>query len=271
MHSWVSFVLVLAACSYTPPGGAPDEAAPPDGATADPGSDPGTDAPGRTPSVIYIGSETQFGIFDIATKSAMIVGPFLDASNDSQLTMYELAMDSDGSLLGITAPPTAALYRIDTSTGKGTKISDLADTSLELWGATTAPAGTVATDAVVFGGTPGGELWRIRSTDGALSDVGSFGSGFGVSGDLAWVDGIGLVGTLDSGSCDDCLAKISPTDGTATTIKNLGMGDCYAIGSVAGRLFVFRGSETAYELDPATGDVIDNWALPGAVWSVAAP
>jgi len=199
-----------------------------------------------------------------------IVGAWIDDANNAALIMYELTMAPDGRLLGLTNAPTK-LYAIDPATGRGTKIANLDNTSEQFWGASTAPAGEVETGAVVYGGTPSGSLFRIDPATGHVSTVGSFGNGLSVSGDIVWVEGVGLMGTMNGAGCDDCLARISPTTGLATVVQNLGMNDCYATGSVAGRLFVFRGNGTGYEVDPQTGNTLDMWNMPGATWSVAAP
>ena len=249
--------LVAAGCSFElrPGTGTTGDAAP----TID-------DAPASP--VVYAGSETMFGRVDVVTRAATILGNFIDSATGQQLVMYELAMGASGELLGITNRP-AKLYVIDPNTGAGTLRATL-DRDDDYWGATTAPAGELEAGAVVFAGTPSGVLYRIDSTTGHVTTVGAFGGSFTVSGDLVWVRGHGLYGTMNSATCDDCLVTISPTTGAATLVRDLGAGDCYAAGSYDGRLFVMRGSGECYELDPVTGAELDDWAMPGA-WSVAAP
>lgn len=262
----IALLVVLGACSYapSPTGGGDDVTSGPDSTL------PGDDARPAAKPQIYVGSETQFGIFDVETKTVSMVGPWIVEGTNVGVTMYELTMGNDGDLLGISAPP-STLYRVNTATGRLTKIALLDQPNEQFWGASTAPASSLAPVAEVFGGTPNGTLFRIDPESGHVSSVGAFGGGLSVSGDLVWVDGVGLMGTMNGGSCDDCLAKISTTTGQATVVKPLAMGDCYATGSVNGRLFVFRGAGHGYEIDPQTGNAIDDWDMPGQTWSVAAP
>jgi hypothetical protein len=254
--------LVLGGCGFQlPSGSAIGDGAPlADGAAA-------LDRSNAAP-IIYVGSETMFGVADVATRTATVRGTFTDAATGQALTMYELAMGANGELLGITSQP-AKLYTIDPATGAGTLRATL-DHDDAYWGATTAPAGDLESAPVVFAGTPSGVLYRIDPATGHVTTVGPFGGSFTVSGDLVWVHGHGLYGTMNSSACDDCLVTISPTTGQATLLRALDAGDFYAAGSRDGELYVMRGAGECYELDPVTGVTIAQWSMPGA-WSVAAP
>lgn len=255
--------LVLGGCGFRLPSGNPTSDGPPIGRDDGPALDEISAAP-----IIYIGSETMFGVADVSTRIATPLGNFVDGATAQPLTMYELTMGPAGELLGITNQP-AKLYRIDKASGTGTLLVAL-DHDDAYWGATTAPAGELESGAVVFAGTPGGVLYRIDPATGHVTTVGAFGGSFTVSGDLVWVNGHGLYGTMNSTTCNDCLVTISPATGQATLLGDLGAGDFYAAGSWNGRLYAMRGAGECYELDPVTGAQLDHWSMPGA-WSVAAP
>lgn len=102
----------------------------------------------------------------------------------------------------------------------------------------------------------GGSLFRLNRSTGQRTNVGAFGGGYSVSGDIAWLPGKGLYGTFTTGSGDDVLARIDPLTGTIDGAVGLGTDKVSGLARRGKKLLGF-GNQKILEVDPDTGTVTD--------------
>jgi hypothetical protein len=84
------------------------------------------------------------------------------------------------------------------------------------------------TATTLLAASTAGEVWRIDPFALTAARVGSFGSGFGSSGDLALTPAGVLYGTL-VGSPSDALATIDRTTGRASPVGSIGFREAYGL------------------------------------------
>jgi hypothetical protein len=266
--SIVLSLLTAAACSFngdTERAGASSDGDGAPGIVVDASDDP--DALIR-PAEIFSGSESDLWRLDPMTLEATFIGDFSNFVEPAPFPCGGLALDSAGTLYAITVGPPSRLYVVDKTTAALSNPVPLGNTD-STWGSTIVPAGTIAsTERLVIAG-PGGDLRSVDLATGNTSAVGSFGGGWRVSGDLAWVDGVGLMGTVDNGGTDR-LATISLSDGSITIVGDTGRSDVYGLTSVGGRVWGLTGSQDIFEMDPGDASELSNLAGP-SFWSIAAP
>lgn len=261
----IALCALLGACgfdaSYDP--GDPNAPADPNdpGNPADPGDlgspDAGLQAP--VPAQMFTGTETELWRLDRDTLATERVGAF--SGGGSGFRCGGIALGSDGTLYAVSVVAPSTLFQVDPDTAELTEIADLTNND-DVWGT------TMVADKLILGG-PQGHLYSVDVGDGATSMIGQFDGGWQVSGDLTWLDGVGLVGTLDNGG-NDHLATISMTDASVSDVGDTGRGDVYGLTSTGGKLWGLTGSQEIYEMDPDTGALMTS--VSGAAgWSIAAP
>lgn len=262
---------MLSACSFDPGAGLPDESEPID-------NDPGPGSPDAAiqapmPTAMFAGNESQLWTLDRDTMATELIGNFTAVTVDSvSFRCGGIALSSDGTLYAVTVDPPSTLYTVDPSTAALSNPRTLTNSDA-VWGTTMVPAGTPAsfsteTEMLMIGG-PNGELYAVDPADGKTTFVGDFGGSWRVSGDLAFVEGVGLMGTLDAGG-NDRLAVISLSDASVTELGDTGRGDVYGLASVDGRLWGLTGNNVIYEMNTSTASVMSQTTGP-TNWSIAAP
>jgi hypothetical protein len=122
------------------------------------------------------------------------------------------------------------------------------------WGLVVVPPGQLGPDAVVLvAASDTQHLYEVR-LDATVRDIGAYGSSLAIAGDLAWVPGAGLFGSVTGGSCSGtCIAKISATTGVATLLASSGPGDLWAMATFADKLWAIGGNDQAYTVNQTTG------------------
>jgi hypothetical protein len=146
---------------------------------------------------------------DPDTKAVSVVAPF-----DGCQQVIDLALDESGSVMFATS--FNALYTVDKTTAKCTQISQgTYPNSLSF-----VPKGTVDPSVEALVGYFGSDYVRIDTKTGAVTTIGSLGSGLQSSGDIVSVKGGATYLTVKGNSCSDCLVEVNPT--TGAVVKNWG-------------------------------------------------
>ncbi|MFN0248522.1 MAG: hypothetical protein ACKV2T_16640 [Kofleriaceae bacterium] len=262
---WVLSAIAASGCGFqvssSTPGSDPD---------AGSGSDSAPDAPDTDAAPIerklYAASDTMLYELDVDLKTAALVGQI--ATGSTPFDVGGLAFDGtniiglsdDGSELLIIDPSTAAVTARRAISPAGT-----------YYGLTVAPAGEAGPTAVVFAGATGSKLVAIDQASGAATTVGTYGGGMIFYTDLAWVNGVGLFITLQSGSCSPrCFAKLDHTTGVAAPIRYNLTANVYGLSGYRGMLWALH-HEGAVTLVNQTNGLMTNLGFdPNIPWTEAA-
>jgi len=220
---------------------------------------------------IYFATE-QFELWRVDPVAAQIdrVGTIYDLDGTTQIYMHALAVDVDGTLVGITDAP-RSLVRIDPTTARVTSNVTVA-VEHAYWGATVAPAGTFGIEATLLvAANDDGNLYRVAA-NGTLTQIGNFGgNNVRVAGDIAYVPGDGLFATVYADSCSGtCVARIS-TAGQASLLDTTGPGDLWGLAAFNGILYAFGGNSEVYIVNRTTGALVQTFSTSVPGMSDAAP
>jgi hypothetical protein len=217
---------------------------------------------------MFAGGESDLWSIDPLTLAATLIGDFTGFVEPAPFRCGGIALDASGTLYAISVGPPSRLYVVNKATAALSNPILLGNTD-QTWGSTIVPAGMLgATEKLVIAG-PAGDLRAIDLSNGDTSAVGVFGDGWRVSGDLAWVDGVGLMGSIDNLG-NDQLARISLSDGGVTIVGDTGRSDVYGLTSIGGRVWGLTGSNDIFEMDPSNANQLSSLVGP-SFWSTAAP
>jgi len=238
-------------CSEDPPGFAPE---PIDGAVAD-DIGPAEDVPGQVdtggatdrgvipirdtgPSIsdnalVYAHSDTTLYEVNPRTNVLRRVGDFVFERTSDRGNMTDLAVDAEGNVVGVTG---AAMFRVDTTTARLTKVTDLPD-GQNFVGLTYLPAGTCAwnmNEEALIGATSQGTYWSISATTGRATRRGTFADNWTLSGDIVAVAGAqgGTFATVRRASGSDAidsLARIDACNGRVTILGSTGFARIFGL------------------------------------------
>jgi hypothetical protein len=148
---------------------------------------------------------------DRRTGAATVVG------QTGILDINDIAFTPDGALYGVTSDQ---FLRINPLTGAAAVIGDIGYSGVN--GLVSDAAGHL------YAGTIDGELLSISPYTGQASLIGNFGSGFRMSGDLAFAPNGILYGTA-RGSSTDQLIRIDSATGRAAGVGDIGFGKVYSL------------------------------------------
>jgi len=220
-------------------------------------------------STVYVVAATgELYAVNVMNPETMTIGT-IESSPGVGYTIDALGFSGDGMLVAITEND--SLLRVDPKDASvKSKVTIAA--SHNYIGMTVAPAGALGTDEVILAASDDdGHLWEIR-TDGSVRDIGSFGNGLVVAGDIAWLPGVGLFATVKYGSCSGaCPATLSTTNGDATLLATSGPSDLWALAAFEGQLWAVGGSAQAYTVDSTTGNTGGQFSTGISGVSDAAP
>lgn len=273
MRSVAIVALLVAGCTFAAPSGDPGSG---DGDTGiggagggDGDGDGDVDAGDSTAtSLIYAGFETDVYAVDVDAETATFIGDLDDGVTTISLQGFALRDKNTGYGIDFADPPN--LYTIDLGDGTCTFVVQI-DVDQNYWGLTASAAGDAVLDTpALFAGTDTGVLYKIDPVSGEATIVGGFGSSLTVSGDLTWVRDVGLFGTFNGPTCDDCLAQVDHSTGAAKIISATSMNDLWGLSAVGDRLFATRGNGDVVQLDTNDGSVLGSFST-GAAFSMAAP
>jgi hypothetical protein len=200
---------------------------------------------------VYAHSPTELFQVNPRTFEVRSIGLFTFPSDGRMHQMTDIAITADNQIWGVTFD---ALYRIDASNAACTYVTNLASGLLFnglsfLPGTSGGPERLVAT-------TLEGEVYEIDRSSGAAMHLGSYGGGYGSSGDLVFVYGAGTFATVVDGnlfSPTEYLARIDETTGAATIIGPTGSTHTWGIGYWGGTLYGFTDGGQFVTIDTMTG------------------
>jgi hypothetical protein len=219
---------------------------------------------------IYIATEQhELWRIDPVAMETVRIGAIYDLDGTTTLYMHALAVDVDGTLVGITASP-RLLVRIDPATAR---VTTSATVTVEhaYWGATVAPAGTFAPQATLLvAANDDGKLYQVAS-DGVLTEIGNFGGDLRVAGDIAFLPGDGLFATVYAAACSGtCVARVA-SSGQASLLATTGPGDLWGLSAFDGVLYAFGGNSDVYIVNRTTGELVPTFSTSVPGMSDAAP
>lgn len=221
-----------------------------------------------------------------------------DGRRDGSGTLFRLGVTNSGGVVGVEVVGETGvrdvfdiafagnrLYGI----GPGTSFGTVSDVLIEIdprTGAATAigsldPSGNFnalegETASTLLGATSTGEVWRINPIALTATRLGTFGSGFASSGDLALAPGGTLFGLVD-GFFADSLATINRATGRATLVGSTGFGDVYglAVSPETGALLGVADAVTAPKLvtlnrNTGSATLIGAIPVPAGITGIAA-
>jgi hypothetical protein len=163
---------------------------------------------------------------------------YVYTSSGTPVQVTDLALTSSGVLYAVDY--TSDFYRVNTTTGIATMIGPVNDF---VNGLVVGPTGTVYAS--------GNEaLYRINVSTGAGTFIGT--NSFDSSGDLAFA-ACGCMYMTASGSPDDDLVDVNPSNGAATPVGSTGQASVYGLVSSYGTLFATTLGGYLLKINPATG------------------
>lgn len=257
----LTLALLVSACGPDAPGGVdgggggvPDAGAYDDGAPF-PDVAPIPDA-GPEPFFgrVYAHSASELYEIDPDTLDVTLIGTFtfVGAPND---VITDIALDKNAYMVGISYTD---VFAIDKTTAVCTHLAPL---GAQYNGLSFVPAEEIdPTGAeILVGADLAGNIMQIDPVTGVSTMIGSYGGGWGSSGDIVSVRGFGTMATVAMGETGpDCLARIDLlTGGTATPINVsgncTGFEDIWGLGFWKGQIFGFTNNYQFILIDPDTG------------------
>ena len=106
----------------------------------------------------------------------------------------------------------------------------------------------------LYAGTVGGDLLSINQTTGRASTIGTYGSGYLASGDLAFDESDTLYGSaMRDGETDDVLVEISTATGSATQIGSIGYDKVFGLFFMGDDLYGVTADSELISINTCTG------------------
>jgi len=179
------------------------------------------------------------------TLELTLVGEFGPDAPD----INDLAVTPDNKVYALSQ---TALYEVDRKTAQITKLTDVETSSSNV-------ALTFEVSGTLLAADKDGNLRRIDPKTGEITEIGSYGEGFGAGGDLVGVANGTVYGVNDFGEkkWDNYLVKVDPATGKATEVGAIGFhhvwGLCYWRGTIYG---LTRGNSDPDPTKNAPGQLI---------------
>jgi hypothetical protein len=240
-------------------GGKPfvDQLAP--GAEGSAGAEASTpvDGSGGASGKMYAHSGDKLLEIDPTTLQVTLVGSF--APNAPH--MNDLAITPNGEMYVLSS---SNLYKVEASTAKITWVAAVAGTSNV--------ALTFEVKGTLLASDKTGALRRIDPKTGVVTEIGTYGSGLGSSGDLVAIKDGTLYGVDDVSSTayyDNQLLTVDPSTGKATVIGSIGFKQVWGLAFWKGTVYGLTKGGDFIAIDPKTGKgtLIKN--LPYEFWGAA--
>jgi hypothetical protein len=208
--------------------------------------DAAVDAP-PAKTAIFAHSSQQLYRVDPDTLVLALVGNFGWPAGPS-FSMTDLAIDAKGLMVGLSY---ARLWKVDAKSAACTLLTTLGGSGFNALSFVPAPTG----GEHLVAATASGEVHRIDTASGAVTYLGSYQGGFGSSGDIVSVTGVGTVATAFKGStaAGDWLIELDPATGFATSIGQTGFNGIWGLSYWKGKLYGFTSSGHLLLLDAVTG------------------
>jgi outer membrane protein assembly factor BamB len=166
----------------------------------------------------------------------------------------EIAVASDGT---VYASAMGQLFRIDGATGELVWVANFPLGGAFGTGMAFVPAGVVDADHETLLGVRNDHLYKIDTATGALTSLGPYGGSIGMvtaTGDISWVEGIGLVGIIPGPATNNMLARIDPSTMAVTPIGVMtGYLNIAGLASIGGELWAFSELGEILSVNVSTG------------------
>jgi hypothetical protein len=201
---------------------------------------------------IYAHSDVELFRIDAATLGPNVVVEPVGKFNTDPDLMIDIAVTSDERIYGVTWHSdggTSKLWEINKDTAAPTLIAEipgLANVAL-----------TFDLKGTLLGADKGGRMFYVDPTNGATTDIGWWGNGFGASGDMVGVADGTLYGFADTGGSAseaiNSLVKIDTVTGEATEVGLIGFDNLWGAAFWCGKVYAFRSDGDLLEIDVTTG------------------
>lgn len=205
------------------------------------------------PAEVFGHSDTSLYRLDPETKAVTVVGNFVDCYN-----IIDIALDEDSNMYGATD---TALYVIDKTTAKCTLLKEGSKYPNSL---SFVPKGTVDPTREALVGFVDSAYYRIDTSTGEKTPIGSMGSNYRSSGDIVSVKGGGTYVTVLGSGCHDCLVEIDPKTGAIK--KNFGplnYADVFGLAFWGGSAYGFTNGGQLFEIKFVNnGTAVGTTAIP---------
>jgi hypothetical protein len=237
------------------------------------GDDPFPNDPQR-PGVVLSNSvyaHTSNELYYLGVKRLEIrrVGPFrFESGFEGQMT--DIAIDRAGVLWGISFDN---LYVIRPDTAEAWYVASL---PRSFNGLTLVPRGVLGSnDDVLVGVSNDGGWWRLDFANVGgfpqvqISQLGSYGSDWGSSGDAFSIEGVGTFASVNSPQyIGDRLAKVDPATGAVLSIVTQfgNYGQVWGLAGWSDRVFGFDASGAITVLDISSGQITDSLTTDKSWW-----
>ncbi len=215
-----------------------------------------------TSSTIRIYTHTAHTLFSIDpdTLEVETVGEFNMGSGAKE--MVDIAIDNDGTIYGINNQ--WETYLINPETAQAQKIGDIDDRYFNSLAFVPDPDDPekeilIAAKALVTFGT--GEVSRINTLWGFSTPVGEYRDGWGSSGDIVYIPGVGIVAAVEKdqdGTIVSALATIDPVTFEATIIGETNHSEIWGLAFWDDILYGFTSAGEIIGIDLDTGN---SWEI----------
>jgi len=224
-------------------GGPPADAGLTDGAAGD------AITPVLTDKVYAHSADTLFEV-DPNDLTVIVVGPFGWPAGYTGEQMTDIALDEAGHMVGVSF---YEVFEVDKDTAECTHLAPLSGSGFNGLSYVEG-VGIDPGVPTLVGVNQAGSYVVIDPGTGQSTNVGSYGGGFGSSGDLVFVRGAGAFATADHASySSDVLVRIDPSSGAATVIGETGYQDIWGLAFWGGQVFGFTDSGQFLIIDTDTG------------------
>lgn len=223
----------------------------------DGGSPPGGDSgaalgdasvAGSADALVYAHSaSTLYGV-NPDTFALTPIGPFKWPGSSDEMT--DIALDKSGNMVGISY---TKVYAIDKMTAKCTALSSINGGSLNGLSFIAADQIDANGAEILVGASSWGDVVKIDPTTGAQTQLGSFGGGWGSSGDIVSVAGATYATANNNIDLYDSLVTVNAKTGVATVVGSTGYGHIWGLGYWKQKLFGFTETQGMVSINVTTG------------------
>ena len=223
----------------------------PDGGT--PWQDAATGTDGFVPVLqdrVYAHSAGTLFAIDPNTLVVTVVGDFGWPAGSLGEQMTDIALDAAGHMIGISFNN---VYAVDKETAECTFLAAL-QASVSNGLSWVEGVGVDPGTPALVGVNASGSYYTIDPSTGISTPIGSYGGGFGSSGDLVFVRGAGAFATTSHSSyTSDVLVSVHPATGVVTPIGPTGFQSIWGLAYWGGEVFGFTQSGQFIKIDITTG------------------
>jgi hypothetical protein len=207
---------------------------------------PGTPA---AESKVYAHSDAKLYTVDPETLQVTLVGDFVWTDEYPVDSMTDIAIDSQGRMVGISFDK---VYAVNPATAVVTYLADL-DRSFN-------GMSFISTNEMNGGGEVlvaaalDGSFYRLDPVTGQSTAIGNYGADMASSGDIVSVTGFGTVATVTKAdSTTDWLVRVDPATGVASPIGDTGVSGIWGLGFWGTEIYGFTSANEFVLLDRDSG------------------